>query len=627
MLLDPLPTVSDEASGVESALRTLGLYPPLGISDSTPEVRTSSETSLPGTTPSTAAVVGRNTRSVFIRKSTRVRPRRGERLDLLSFSRYLVNSLRGNSRKPQKQSQRQDSRDPETALGNPTDVSGPANTQSLPQRSPSRSSGEHNQPGPSLSSESREVSDVGEDISVQIYTLVPRERSIFRGSLPRGPLLDYSSLMSFNNLASLKQQLETETSTAVDLAAWIRADTRRQENSPAHSGPLDFLFAIVQKDTINTLQLMDQALTQIGRDILDDNLIQQRLMKWRLLLERFDAELRSLEKSISRFAIFIAPLKSPCIEEEEVGITSSPLVTDLSREAKIGIANLRHRATSSYQSLMANMSIVESKRGIAEAEGVAKLTELAFFFIPLTFSASIFSMQVKELSEAETSVSAFIILAIIITVLSYALRLLIRSESFTRRRHGWIQDMRSDAGLPTDASIPTTTFLIWVWRRLGFLTIVVVLVLGLIISPIATLWTRKINRGFKAIITILLLFLTLAGSYVIITALLYVDHRRLHFRRNIFKVRTRVIRREHIDLSTTWAKSFGWIKSLWVLKIAIASAVAIGPLVAIWTRSLEPGIKVGATAAIGIPFVGFLVFLLLKAIHDGDFNQDHEQDE
>ena len=611
-----MPTVSDEATGVKSALRALGLYPPQELSNSISEVRSPSETSATGP--------GRNSRIVFIKERSLVRPRLRQRTDFLSFPGAVIDLFRGNAKTLRSQGQQHGSTDPETALGNPTDTSGQKNTQSPPQRSPSRLSGDPVQPESASTNESREVSDVDEDIGLQRYTMLPLVRSIFRGILPRGPMLNYSSMMSLDSIEGLKQHLDTETSTADDLAAWIRAHNLRQMTTPAHSGPLDFLFAMIQKDTLNTLRLMDQALTQIGRDILDDNLIQQRLMKWRLLLERFDAELRSLEKSLSKFATFIAPLKSSGGDNDELDTMPSPLVADLLREGKSEIANLRHRATSSYQSLMANMSIFESKRGIAEAEGVTKLTELAFFFIPLTFSASIFSMQVKELNAADISVSAFIILAVIITVLSYALRLLIRSESFIRRRRGWTQDIRSDAGLSPDASIPTTTFLIWVWRRFGFLTIVVVLVLGLIICPIAALWTRNINRGFKAIITILLLILTVSASYVVITALLYVDRRGLHLQRNIFEAQSEALRRKPISLSTT---SFGWIKSLWVLKIVVASAIVIGPLVALWTQSLTFGIKIGATTAIGIIFVGFLVFVLLQAIQDRKFNHEHELDE
>ena len=620
-----MPTVSDKATGAESALKTLGLYEPAEVSGPMPDVESRREISLPG------SAAGGNSRNIHVQKRTRVKSRGVER----PVTRLLTDMFFGsNMSEYQGQGQHQGPTDPEIALGNHSHISEHTTTHSTPQRSPSTLSGSSGQSWPIEADESNEFSEESGDIGVQIHTSISLERSIFRGLLPRGPLLDYSSIMSCNNSASLKQRLDTETSTAADLVAWIRAYTMRQENTSGHSGPLDFLFTIVQKDTLNTLRLMDQALTQMKRETLDDNLIQQKLVKWRLLLERFDTELRLLEESLSKFAVFIAPLKSSTSEDDEVGTKSSPLVADLLREGNIEIANLRHRATSFYQSLMAHMSIVESKRGIAEAESVTKLTELAFFFIPLTFSASIFSMQVRELNEANVSISTFIILATIITIFSYTLRHLIRSGFFTRRRGEWIQCIqvitrrrgewiryiKSDAHLPSDSPLSTTTLLLWVWRRLGFLIIVVLLVLGLIVCPITALWTRNINRGFKAILTILLLILTLLASYIMIAVLLYVDQRGLHFRRDIFKAKNNVARRERAGL-------FMWIKSLWVLKIAVASAIAIGPLVAIWTRPLEPGIKVGATAAIGIPYVVFLIYLLLRAMSDGKFNQRHEQDE
>jgi hypothetical protein len=41
------------------------------------------------------------------------------------------------------------------------------------------------------------------------------------------------------------------------------------------------------------------------------------------------------------------------------------------------------------------MSIIESKNAIAQAESISKLTELAFIFIPLSFTSSLFGMQIK----------------------------------------------------------------------------------------------------------------------------------------------------------------------------------------------------------------------------------------
>ena len=58
------------------------------------------------------------------------------------------------------------------------------------------------------------------------------------------------------------------------------------------------------------------------------------------------------------------------------------------REARLRIDNV-------FQSLMSAMSIVESKKAIQEAEGVSKLTQLAFFFIPLSLVSSAFGMNAR----------------------------------------------------------------------------------------------------------------------------------------------------------------------------------------------------------------------------------------
>jgi Mg2+ and Co2+ transporter CorA len=48
---------------------------------------------------------------------------------------------------------------------------------------------------------------------------------------------------------------------------------------------------------------------------------------------------------------------------------------------------------STFTALMGTMSIIESGKAINEAEQVTKLTQLAFFFIPLTFVAGVFGMN------------------------------------------------------------------------------------------------------------------------------------------------------------------------------------------------------------------------------------------
>ncbi|KAK4170801.1 hypothetical protein QBC36DRAFT_341270 [Triangularia setosa] len=55
---------------------------------------------------------------------------------------------------------------------------------------------------------------------------------------------------------------------------------------------------------------------------------------------------------------------------------------------------IRSRVETAFQALMSTLSILESQRAIAQAESISKLTQLAFFFIPLSFIATVFGMKV-----------------------------------------------------------------------------------------------------------------------------------------------------------------------------------------------------------------------------------------
>lgn len=565
--------------------------------------------------------------NAFVRKRARVGRSTQGSGGLLSVPHYALNLFRAKISRTRSQ-------------GNPRD---PENTQSVEDRmsASSRSTSVESQPrlrnifvedlgGMNYNYAEADVVNVGEEIGVEILSLNPTERPLFHGLLPRGPPMDYTALLSPENSVRLQQYLNTETSTAVDLAAWISHENQTCSQIGPSPGPMECLFAIIHRDTLKTLGIMDEALTEIGREILDDSLIQQRLISWRLLLERFGVELRALELSLRNTANFIAtvtPAKKHGYDEEQPNTPNA--MTGLLEQGVAEIVRLQQRTSNSYQSLMTNMSIVESKRGIAEAEGVSKLTELAFFFIPLTFSASIFSMQVKELQNNNISVSTFVTLAVVVTLLSYALRLFIRSQPFTRRRLEWLQEIRADAALSPNTPIPTTTCITWLWRRLGLLMIVVILTVALNVSPIAVLWTRNMNHGFKALITVLLLLFNLFCSYVMIVALLYVDATGLHFRRNMFTHELRLVRKRPIANSNSsnfaFLKHFSWMRSSWFLLSLTATVLFAGLIAALWARPITTGIKLGATFALGFIYLGSIVYLLLKAISKGKFSRRQEE--
>ena len=469
-----------------------------------------------------------------------------------------------------------------------------------------------------------------EEQGTEIRTLEPMSRCMFEGLYPRGPAMDYDFLMAPENIDLLAIYLDRTKSTAANLAEWMTHENSHQRFMAGSIFHLECLFAIIQNDTANTLWHMDLALQEIGQHILDETLIQQRLVHWRLLLERFGNELQQLEDSLRRFASFISGSRTSCNHNDDGSNRHDSQAEKLLESSVSQIKALRQRTSRSYKSLMANMSIVESKRGIAEAESVTKLTELAFFFIPLTFSASIFSMQVKELDASRISIAAFFALAIIITTASYALRLLIRSERFVYYRNKLLYDIRQDAGLTPGSSIPTKIFLAWIWRRIGLLAVIVTILVALLVTPVAVLWTKDMNHGFKVLLTILLLVFILAAAYVTGNAMLYIDARGLHLRRDIFKPGTKVKRREYqhrMNFFETLAYLFSWLSSSWFWTGVVVTGVCAGPAAPLWTSQLTTGIKVGVTIVIAMLYVGAVVAIVWRAWWNRSFSRNLREDD
>ena len=470
----------------------------------------------------------------------------------------------------------------------------------------------------------REALDIPEEkVGTEIKTLEPIDRCMYEGLYPRGPIVDYDLLMNSENTDLLAEYLDRTKSTAATFKEWLTHSDGRRSTMVGPASQLVYLFEIVHSDTMNILRHMESSLREIGQHILDDSLIQQRLIRWRHLIERFGTELQHLEDSLRSFAVFInSSGPSHTVKTENPERHSSPIEKIL-EDSVSQIKSVRQMTTRSHKSLMANMSIVESKRGIAEAESVTKLTELAFFFIPLTFSASIFSMQVKELNASRISIAAFFILATIITTASYALRLVIRSQKFIRAQRELLKNIRQDAVLAPGAPIPTGFFIASVlrriWRRIGLLTIIVTFQVALLVTLIAVLWTRELNNAFKILFTILLVTFILVASFATANAMLYVDGRDLHVRRDIFKPGYRSEKRPYqtpLSITQALTEVFPWLLSRSFLIGLAATAVGAGPSAALWTSQLTLGIKVGVTIVLGMLYVCTIVYLVLRTIRN-----------
>lgn len=335
-----------------------------------------------------------------------------------------------------------------------------------------------------------EVRDGAESVSAEVLN-----PPIYKESFSRGPMIKYKSVMSPEYTKKLVAHMSGTKSTAGDLFDYLNSDEARPQEDNAARNPLDCLFAIIHSDTLNLLHVMELALSKIGRHMLNDTSIQHRLVRWRNLLEDFDTELNGLDSSLQGFVTFLDGFHH--------GSQDFSALKDRIMQCATNITRLQQRTERTNKSLMANMSILESKRGIAQAESVTKITELAFVFIPLTFSASIFSMQVKELSKKEVSLRSFFIVAIVVTTSSYALRLIIRSTWVARRRQTLLKRITEDGKLQPGDPIPTRIFLAWFWGRLGFTGRLILAIAIMSALPLSLIWTSPLVGGIKVAITIL----------------------------------------------------------------------------------------------------------------------------
>ena len=69
--------------------------------------------------------------------------------------------------------------------------------------------------------------------------------------------------------------------------------------------------------------------------------------------------------------------------------------------------------------LMSSISISEAQRSMELSIGIARLTKLAFVFVPLSFVAPAFGMNVRETTEKNPSLWSFFLVSLLVGGLSY----------------------------------------------------------------------------------------------------------------------------------------------------------------------------------------------------------------
>ena len=337
-------------------------------------------------------------------------------------------------------------------------------------------------------------------------------------------MLNYSSLFEQNHTNNSAHepfnQLSPFQSTSEAFKKWLVSapanEIRSYEN---RLGPGSMILRIAHQDTLDLLKLIGLAVAEIDLASSDIEL-QESALHWRRRLDEFRAIILDLEKSLHAFVGFLGV---------EVSVSRKRVFPKLDRHpieyllysAISEIEAHKQRITQVYSTLTSKTQISDSHRSIAEAETVTRLTELAFFFLPLSFTTSMFGMQIMSKS---TPASTYIAVAVALTSGAYLLRFIIHrtTEQRSNLRLSIRNGVTAYARLRVGSRISTATFLRWLihrikkctrrfWRPISLGIAISVLVL----IPLPIIWTSSLERGLQVATSCLLIPvpMTFVGFY------------------------------------------------------------------------------------------------------------------
>lgn len=166
---------------------------------------------------------------------------------------------------------------------------------------------------------------------------------------------------------------------------------------------------VFERDTKLVIRHMTTELRKAQVEMAGDHLSLEKVDHWRHMVRNAQVIIQRLEESladITSSANLIAGQPNLFLHEREAteGNDDPSARCDIGAISRYNVSRildilegLRKETNQTYTTLLSVVSIVEAQKAMAEAERLAKLTELAFLFIPLSFSTSIFGMQVKVL--------------------------------------------------------------------------------------------------------------------------------------------------------------------------------------------------------------------------------------
>jgi hypothetical protein len=311
-------------------------------------------------------------------------------------------------------------------------------------------------------------------------------------------------------IEELEARIADASSTSADLESWIWQNNK--QITTGSKDPIISLLRLAYIDTVDYLDNLGWTLDEIIRDSLDEFIMTRRLPAWRKLLNELEIEIPALGHSLRDF-----------VDRRHAAFAEAQGMLD-ELDYRI-IPEFLNRVRAVHAALRSEMALLDSSRGITEARTMARLTELAFVFIPLTFVSSLFSMQVTEL-EAGLSLWVFVLTALGLGVLTYGARGLLQSD-LLRVLSRRAQKSPLVAGRDPTSQTPSTAQImryvaasIWRHSQPVLDTVVFASVLALPVVPIAFMWSRNtLHVGLHVVMTLLIVPPGVAVAYFAVTAL------------------------------------------------------------------------------------------------------------
>lgn len=191
--------------------------------------------------------------------------------------------------------------------------------------------------------------------------------------------------------------------------------------------PLDATLETVRTDTSVLIAFIDLVIGQVYGTLQARNghkVFREEAETWRRVCFWAEHEFPNISASITETLQYFKDFDAQVEQPQNRHALLSPSMEDKMNTLVQRIRDTGERVKSTQEAINSEMALINSKRGIAEAENVKRLTELAFVFIPMTFVAGVFSIQVEEFQVSPPRAWVFVVTSVSLIAFVYAIRLL-----------------------------------------------------------------------------------------------------------------------------------------------------------------------------------------------------------